>query len=277
MGSDKPDPGQGNPAQQQIDRVAEQLSASSRILVVTGAGMSAESGLPTYRGSGGIYDVADTEEGIPIEEALSASVFRTHPEITWKYLGQIIEAGRGKQFNLGHRVLSDMEASGEFESLWVLTQNVDGFHADAGTRQLIEIHGNIHSVTCTTCQRQQPLAERTSLPPRCDHCQAIMRPDVVLFDEMLPLRAQQQLAEVWRDGFNVVISIGTTAVFPYIAEPMLWAADQGLPTIEINPDATRVSHLARHQFRSPAAETLARIWQTYRSRRSSCSSRSEMA
>ena len=92
--------------------------------------MSADSGLPTYRGVGGLYENKDTEDGMPIEQALSGSVFRQSPEITWKYLSQIEQGTRGASHNRGHAVLAEMER--HFQRFWILTQNIDGFHTTAG-------------------------------------------------------------------------------------------------------------------------------------------------
>ncbi|MGB0211683.1 Sir2 family NAD-dependent protein deacetylase [Algiphilus sp.] len=129
------------------------LQKARRVLVITGAGISADSGLPTYRGVGGLYDRDLTEEGIPIEEALSGGMMRTRPEITWKYIHQIESTSRGAGYNAGHKALADMEP--HFERFTVLTQNVDGFHCDAGSTDVIEIHGNVHELHCISCDAEE--------------------------------------------------------------------------------------------------------------------------
>src|ERR1700756_1361535 len=111
---------------QAIERVVELLRQSRSLLFITGAGISADSGLPTYRGIGGLYNANTTEDGQPIEELLSGPTFRRRPDLTWKYLKQIEQASRGAKFNRGHEVIAQMEA--RFERVWTLTQNVDGFH-----------------------------------------------------------------------------------------------------------------------------------------------------
>ena len=103
--------------------------------------MSADSGLPTYRGVGGLYNRGETEEGFAIEEMLSGPMFRQKPEWTWKYLREVEQACRGATFNRGHAVLAEMER--HFERVWTLTQNVDGFHHRAGSRNVIAIHGDL--------------------------------------------------------------------------------------------------------------------------------------
>jgi len=247
-----------------IDKVVELLSHDQHLFFVTGAGVSADSGLPTYRGTGGIYTVDNTEDNMPIERALSGGVFRSHPEITWKYLAQIAQAAHGAKFNRGHQVIAEMEQS--FKRVCVLTQNVDGFHSDAGSQNVIEIHGNLRKVKCTQCNFRNQIDANTELevPPYCPQCQTVLRPEVVLFGEMLPVEA---LAEVERNrevGFDVVFSIGTTSVFPYIAEPFVWASENGLPTIEINPDETAVSNYAEYRIGLTAAKALDLIWKRFR-------------
>ena len=114
----------------QIDAAAELLAPAQHILFVTGAGISADSGLPTYRGVGGLYDDADTEDGLPIEVCLSGSMFRRDPARTWKYIREIERACRGARPNPAHELIAELER--ERERVWVLTQNVDGLHVAGG-------------------------------------------------------------------------------------------------------------------------------------------------
>ena len=120
-----------------LDAVASCLQDATSVLFVTGAGISAESGIPTYRGIGGLYNDADTPEGIPIEEALSGEMMRSRPAITWRYIHQIEAASRGASFNRAHQFVADMER--RCERVCVLTQNVDGFHKSAGSRNVIGV------------------------------------------------------------------------------------------------------------------------------------------
>ena len=124
----------------EIARVVGMLAESRSILFVTGAGISADSGLPPYRGIGGLYNPNATEEGMPIEQALSGDVMEQRPELTWKYLAQVERACRGARHNRAHEVIAEMEA--RFTRVWTLTQNVDGFHRAAGARNVIDIHGD---------------------------------------------------------------------------------------------------------------------------------------
>jgi len=246
-----------------IERIVELLHKSHSILFITGAGISADSGLPTYRGIGGLYDVKTTEEGLPIEEALSGEVMLERPELTWKYLAQIESACRSATYNRAHEIIALMES--HFERVWTLTQNVDGLHHRAGARNIIDIHGDLHHLCCMNCSFWQAVDDYShlSLPPRCPECHGILRPDVVLFGELLPKEKLHVLYEQLYEGFDVVFSVGTSSLFPYIAQPVLMAAQQGTPTVEINPDTTRVSHLVDVQLPMRAAPALEAIWQKY--------------
>ena len=148
-----------------IGRVVDILTRSRSLLFITGAGISADSGLPTYRGIGGLYNAQHPEEGIPIEEILSGEMIHRRPELTWKYLGQIEQATRGARFNGAHQVIAKMEAC--FERVWTLTQNIDGLHRQAGAKNVLEIHGNLHDLLCTECGWRQTVEDYAALqsPP----------------------------------------------------------------------------------------------------------------
>lgn len=250
----------------QIDQVVEQLKKSNDIFVVTGAGISADSGLPTYRGFGGLYDDKVTEDGIPIEKALSGPMFQTRPELTWKYLAQIELGARGAKHNRAHEVLAEMEK--HFNRFWVLTQNIDGFHSTAGSKNVIEIHGNMHQMKCTQCTYTQIHDDYSNfeIPPICPTCSASVRPNVVLFEEQLPHAAIATLYKQSQKPFDFVISIGTSSHFPYIVEPIYLARQSGIPTLEINPSDTSISNLVDIKLPLRAAESLNAIWDRFNSK-----------
>lgn len=246
-----------------IAQVAGLLRKAKSVLFITGAGISADSGLPTYRGIGGLYNEAVTDEGIPIEMALAGETLQAHPEITWKYLAQIEKNCRNAQYNRGHAVIAEMERG--LERIWVLTQNIDGFHHAAGSKNVIDIHGDMHRLLCTKCRWRAVIKSfsEISIPPRCPACKAIARPDVVFFGEMLP---DDKLAILYRElgrGFDIYFSIGTTSVFPYIQQPILHAKSCGRPTVEINPADTEVSRIVDIKLAMGAAEALDLIWSAY--------------
>lgn len=231
-----------------INQIAARLDRAQRVLFITGAGISADSGLPTYRGVGGLYNGNDTEDGMPIEDALSGDVFAAQPEVTWKYLLQIERNCRGAEPNAAHRFIAALER--RLSGVLVLTQNVDGLHRQAGSRNLIEIHGGLRNLHCTICDFGtigQDYAQ-LAMPPRCPHCSAIVRPDIVLFGEALPAGAIDRLFAEMQRGFDMVFIIGTSAVFPYISQPVEWAAQCGIPTVEINPVRTHLSEIVDFQL-----------------------------
>lgn len=244
----------------EIQQLVARLDEANNVFVITGAGMSADSGLPTYRGVGGLYEDKDTEDGIPIEKALSGSMFRTKPEVTWKYLSQVEQATRNATHNRGHEVLARMES--HFDRLWVLTQNIDGFHTSAGSSNVIEIHGNMHRLQCLGCKFEiaRENFEGLSIPPMCPKCEEMMRPMVVLFEEALPTEAIEILDREMRTVYDVVISIGTSSYFPYIVQPVVYAKQTGVFTVEINPAETTLSDVVDVKLSLGAAEVLDEIW-----------------
>jgi NAD-dependent deacetylase len=254
------------PDSETIDRIVDCLHHCRSILFITGAGMSADSGLPTYRGVGGLYNSGDTEEGPPIEEMLSGEMFRRRPEWTWKYLRQVEQACRGSTFNRGHAILAEMEH--HFSRVWTLTQNVDGFHRAAGSRNVIDIHGDLREIRCTSCPHRVTVTDYVGFTdlPRCGQCESILRPDVVLFGEMLPEDRIRELKHQLREGFDIVFSIGTTSVFPYISFPVELAVQRAKPSVEINPGTTRVSELVTYRLAMGAAVALDAIWTRFTER-----------
>ncbi len=253
-----------------VEQLAEVLSGAARVLFITGAGVSADSGLPTYRGVGGLYDSGTTDEGVPIEVALSGEMLTARPEVCWKYMLQIERACRGAVPNRAHEVIAALQQRGE--GAWLLTQNVDGLHARAGSEPLIEIHGNLQTLYCTSCTWRARVDDFMALEPElgtpdaptapgCLNCGSLIRPEVVLFGEMLPPTAVADLERELQAGFDAVVSIGTTSAFPYIAAPVVMAKRAGAPTVEINPGETEVSEVVDLRIRSSAATTFSALAQ----------------
>lgn len=249
-----------------LSTVANLLRQAKRILFITGAGLSADSGLPTYRGIGGLYEGQDTQEGIPIEDALSGQMLRQRPDLTWKYLWQIGKALQGATYNQGHQVIAEIER--QKPETWVLTQNVDGLHRAAGSQNLIEVHGRVNTLYCVDCGIKT-LAQNLwtsdkppeSFPPKCSACGGVIRPDVVLFGELLPFSVMDQMERLANQRMDIVFSVGTSALFPYIAEPVLSAHKAGIPTVEINPCSTNLSQIVDYPIRMTAAQALSQLWE----------------
>jgi NAD-dependent deacetylase len=250
-----------------IDHVVGLLRPDRRLLVITGAGLSADSGLPTYRGVGGLYgDDRPTRHGHAIEEVLSGPMMRMRPDLTWEYLIELERACRGATPNRAHEVIAAME--GHFAGVWTLTQNVDGLHRRAGTRQVIDIHGDLHVLICTRCDYREEVEDfaRLDVPPSCPRCEAVVRPDVVLFGEELPVEKLALLRREMGRGFDLVVSVGTSSLFPYIAEPVLRARSAGTSMVEINPGRSEVSDVVDLRVAAGAALALETLWDRYLAR-----------
>jgi len=260
--------------ERKLTEAAALLKKSKRVLFITGAGISADSGLPTYRGVGGLYNQDRTEDGYAIEECLSGSMFRTRPEITWKYMLQLGMAIAEHQPNDAHRIIAKWEKESAERSgkVVVFTQNIDGYHRAAGSKNVYEIHGSLGTFHCTKCTWSESFnlddgvsarleALQQSLPPKCPQCNAVIRPSVVLFEEMLPLKVLEDFQYEFNDGrgFDLVFSIGTSAMFPYITGPVSIAAKRGVPTVEINPTESDLSPYVAVHLPMKAAEALREI------------------
>ena len=244
-----------------LRRVARAIEQAERILIITGAGLSADSGLPTYRGLGGLYN-GHTAEGLPIEAALSGPMLRRDPGLCWKYLAELGKACLGARPNAGHEAIAELQR--RKPGCWVLTQNIDGYHRAAGSppERLIEIHGELAPLFCQSCGAESPELEEhllRPLPPLCGQCGGILRPPVVLFEEMLPERAIETLYTELRRGFDAVLAVGTTASFPYIVEPVLHTRAAGGFTVEINPGFTDLSTTVDIRLAGRALDVLPRI------------------
>ncbi|NER96368.1 MAG: NAD-dependent protein deacylase [Symploca sp. SIO1B1] len=254
--------------------VADYILKAESILFIIGAGLSADSGLPTYRGIGGLYEGALTEEGISIEEALSGIALKICPEVTWKYMWQIGAAYHGAKFNRGHEVIAQIQSWKP--NTWVLTQNVDGFERAAGSKNLIEVHGRLSELHCVNCSYRTTAEELLNgysklieLPPRCPSCGGLIRPDVVLFGENLSKETVQMLQWLEHAPIDLVFVIGTSGAFPYISQPVYRARSLNVPTVEINPGETILSEIVDYHIKSNAADTLDQLWSICEKRRGS--------
>jgi len=242
-----------------LDAVAEHLRHARTALFITGAGISADSGLPTYRGVGGLYDSEATEEGLRIEDALSGEVFAMRPDITWKYLIQIEENCRGAKPNAAHLAIAALDE--HLDRVMVFTQNVDGLHRQAGSQEIVEIHGNLQELECTECSHEEFAADLSGreVPPLCPACGAVLRPRVVLFGEALPEEPLDRFIDAFQEGFDIVFTIGTSSIFPYITQPVVLAAGSGIPTVEINPSRTMLTDIVDYYLPLGAAEAMTAI------------------
>jgi len=249
-----------------LKQVAGFLRDAGRVLFITGAGVSAESGVPTFRGATAAFADGLTEERIPFEEVLSGSTFLTNPKLSWKYFFRLEHGLRGKEPNAAHRAIAALQGSGR--GVWVATQNIDGLHQAAGSKNVIELHGNLRRVICTQCDYQLYHETFEGMPelPLCAECGGILRPDAVLYEEMLPEEALEQLELEQEKGLDLVFSVGTTSQFHYVTNPVLTAARHGIPTVEINPEETPISGLVDFRLAARAGAALQQLREVMRER-----------
>jgi len=211
-----------------------------RIVVFTGAGVSADSGIPTFRGVGGLW------RNFRAEDLATPDAFARDPALVWEWYEWRRELVRSAQPNAAHRAIASLDRA------LVVTQNVDSLHARAGSRKIIELHGNLFRVRCTregtTHDATAPFAE---LPPRCE-CGALLRPDVVWFGEMLPREALETASQAMSSA-ELLLVIGTSGVV-YPAAGLV-SLHRGL-SIEINPQPSNACTLA---IAATAAEATPKI------------------
>ncbi|HZS19280.1 MAG TPA: NAD-dependent deacylase [Candidatus Udaeobacter sp.] len=225
-----------------------------RVLVITGAGVSAESGIPTFRGKDGYWRNLD-----PIKLA-TPEAFARDPELVWQWYLERRQRISDAQPNAGHKAIVNLaQRADEF---LLVTQNVDDLHVRAGLAkdELVQIHGDIFSTKCSRCDFEQKNQPEQNGIPRCVKCGALMRPGVVWFGEPLPLRETQRVEKyLQRDPCDVVIVAGTTATFGYIIDWALRASRRGGQLIEVNPEETSLSRFATRLVRGRAGITLPKI------------------
>jgi NAD-dependent deacetylase len=222
--------------------LAQALRRARFVVALTGAGVSAESGLATFR---------DAQTGLwarfDPRELATPSAFARNPKLVWDWYALRRERVAAAQPNAGHRALVELE--GRVPEFLLVTQNVDGLHQRAGSRKLVELHGNIGRVKCS---REGTIVERWNANdgevPRCAACGAFLRPDVVWFEEMLPAQALASAEDAAR-RCDLLLVIGTSAeVYPAAGLPLL-AREHGARIVEINPNATALSSHANYVLR----------------------------
>jgi len=233
----------------------ELLQNAQKLLVLTGAGMSAESGVPTFR---------DAQHGLwskyRPEELATPQAFRDHPRTVWDWYAERRENIRKVRPHAGHVALAEME--GFFQEFLVATQNVDGLHQRAGSTSVIELHGNIMRSICSRTGR--PIADswiesNPGRPPRSPHHQqGFARPAVVWFGELLPEGAMERATAAALDC-DVCFSIGTSTLVQPAASLPFAALRSGAAVIEINPSRTSLSDLADFSLQATAATALTAI------------------
>jgi NAD-dependent deacetylase len=228
------------------DPLRSRLRGSEPVLVLTGAGISAESGLATFRGPGGLWEGHD-----PMELA-TPEAFAAEPDTVWRFYNWRRAQAAAAAPNAAHRALADLESARD--EFLLVTQNVDGLHERAGSRRIVRLHGTLWRLRCTRegTERDDDRADLSPLPPRCE-CGALLRPAVVWFGEALPAEAHDRAARAAREA-GVVLVIGTSSlVYPAAALPGI-ARAAGAYVVEINPQPTPLSSEVDERLAGPAGE-----------------------
>jgi NAD-dependent deacetylase len=233
-----------------LDAAREAVRSARAIAVLTGAGVSAESGIPTFRGSGGYW------RNRRFEDLATPAGFARDPRMVWEWYDERRRGIAAARPNAGHEALVDLER--RTPSFTLITQNVDGLHERAGSRNVVRLHGSIWELRCTSCRLSRTeFAELTHLPPRCA-CGGMLRPGVVWFGESLPEGALERAVRAVRDA-DILIVAGTSAQVYPAAGLIPMALDAGSRVIEINPDETDFSDAAAWSLRGTSAHILPRL------------------
>jgi NAD-dependent deacetylase len=233
------------------EKLRRKLAERGRVFVLTGAGVSAESGVPTFRGGGH----TTVWKGMPFDLISSAGMLERDLPAVWEWFDYRRGLLAKLAPNPAHDALARWQA--RFAGLTLVTQNIDGLHQAAGSRDVIELHGNIWHARCTACQTRYSLRDKLNeqRTPACLECGGGLRPDVVLFGEMLPGLAIQRATEAARNC-DLCFVVGTSAVvYPAASLPEL-ARAAGAYTVEINPEPTPLTYLCDEVINGKAGEIL---------------------
>lgn len=232
-----------------FDSIKDHIKNYKKIVFVTGAGISQESGIPTFRGNDGLWKNHD------VMKLATIDAFYDNPKMVWEWYNERRKNIFQAQPNLGHKAIAELE---KYAQVTVLTQNIDGLHQKSGSSKVLELHGSIVKIKCSVCNyKEEILAEISSLPPLC-RCGNTLRPDVVWFGEPLP-------QDVWQNAIDfasqcdLMIIAGTSLVVSPANTLPLYARQNNATLIEINPENTEMSEEMNEVIRKTGAETLPKL------------------
>lgn len=238
------------------DTLTELLAGADHVAVLTGAGVSAESGVPTFReAQRGLWARYDPEQ------LATPEAFLGYPELVWEWYAWRRRIVSTVEPNPAHYALAEMAE--QVPRFTLITQNVDGLHQRAGSEGVLELHGNIMRTKCFDCDQtaikvKENVGTTEQTPLRCNYCGGMLRPDVVWFGESLPADAINRAYNAAR-SCDLFFSIGTsTLVYPAASLPAQ-AMSQGIPTVEINPHSTPLTSSVAYALNGPAGELLPQL------------------
>jgi len=233
-----------------FESLTEKIKDANKIVFVTGAGISQESGIPTFRGNDGLWRKYD-----PMQLA-TIDAFYDNPKLVWEWYEDRRKNILNAKPNAGHFAIAELE---KFKDVVVLTQNIDGLHQRAGSSNVLELHGSIIRIKCTVCEFEDDIPSSfENLPPKCIKCSNILRPDVVWFGESLSQKVWNQ-AIIEANSCEIMIIAGTSLVVSPANTLPVYAKENNATLIEVNPEQTQMSSEMDMSLRTTSAKALPSI------------------
>ena len=234
-------------------QLINKIKSAKRVAVLTGAGISAESGIPTFRAAGGYW------RNYRAEDLATPEAFARDPKLVWEWYAMRMQVCLDAKPNPGHEIVAKMESY--FPEFLLVTQNVDNLHARAGNTKLVEIHGNIFTARCTSCQKKFKLeGVPKQIPVRCESCDALARPHIVWFGETYDMNLLQS-ARSFLLKSDLIFIIGTSGQVGVPVQLASEAIAHGAYAVEINPENSTISNQVDMHFANSSGEILPKIWQ----------------
>ena len=229
-----------------FESIIEQIKDIQKVVFVTGAGISQESGIPTFRGKDGLWRNYNAMELATID------AFYKNPKLVWEWYNERRRNIFSARPNLGHKAITELE---KYAEVVILTQNIDGLHQKAGSTKVLELHGSIVKIKCSVCDfKDEIITEFSEIPPLCK-CGNILRPDVVWFGESLPQDVWQK-AIIFSSQCDLMIIAGTSLVVSPANTLPIYAKQNNAILIEINPEKTEMSSEMDLVIRNTSASAL---------------------
>ena len=234
-----------------IEEILSRLEAAHSITVLTGAGVSAESGMPTFRGPEGVW------RNFRPDQLATPEAFENNPHLVWEWYDWRRKRLASIEPNAAHYALAEMKKWAPQFTL--ITQNIDGLHRKAGSQNILEIHGNLWKVSCTHCKAvTDNLAVPIDIPPTCQDCDGLLRPHVVWFGEMLP-QAELRASQYASRACDLMFVIGTSGVVQPAASFAVLARQSDAYVVEINIEHTTLSGVVNQTCVGKASKILTRL------------------